>query len=536
MATVPTWPHPASSSSLPLTTCSSPVAAASAPAVTRSRTAANGMGAAMRAYSPLYLGHGAIPTTTSPVVHVAPPQAPMYTAGASPTGAGAVSASSFNTSACLPAASANTSAAAQQAGLNPALAARAQSMGSGMATWGGGAGHSLPWTGCSWGRGVAEDAQQQPLLRPQEKDTALLDSLINSMKRIGPNGLPGFPQRATSAQRNADAVEFEEPCSTPATRSPTQRGQAASGLSICAEPAPSVVPSSNAAPMHAARQPAEVTLSVYYQRAVAFENGRVRTGMGGPNLSIGDKLWKTIVGIYHVGVAVRGVEYTFAMSRGYNSRRLGSPENGVFAHDAARAGPGNVLRESVSLGTTQLSAEQVEEQARDLGEGPFLRKSYNKIHHNCVDFAKVFCNAIGAQEPPSWSYRGANIAKTLGMGDQVQGADDAGDEGADAMQGAIEEASSAGVDHAVRPVQPHLPFAQMHQPVACALPFVPQPQLPQMRPVMAAPALPMQRQLQMQVRPGQVEVHVEVISKSLPAEVRKQIVSTEFDQDNVTEL
>jgi len=361
-----------------------------------------------------------------------------------------------------------------------------------------------------------------------------------------------LPVRSTSAQRTSDVVEFEEPCSTPATRSPTQRGPAPttapSGLSVCAEPAPAAVPlSTSAVPMHAARQPAEVTLDVYYQRAVAFENGRVRTGMRGPALSMAEKAWKDMIGVYHVGVAVRGVEYAFGMSRGYNSRRLGSLENGVFVHEVQRAGPGNVFKQAVGLGTTQLSAEQVEDVARNLGESLFVRTSYNRIHHNCVDFAKHLCKALGAQEPPSWSYRGANIAKTLGMGDQVKGADEAEDEEGGAVMAnsqveAATEVNSAAFDPVAQPLPPQLHFAQTHHPMVGAnLALSPQlqqlQQLPQLQPAVGAHGLPLQHQLQPQVRSCQaVEVPVEVVVKSQPAEAKKHALSTEFDQDNVTEL
>lgn len=170
--------------------------------------------------------------------------------------------------------------------------------------------------------------------------------------------------------------------------------------------------------MQSTRQPAEVNYNVYYQRAVSYDkNGRVSTGMGGPSLGILEKGLKTVMGVYHVGVAVGGVEYTFGMSRGYNTKRLGSDDNGVWVHEPTRAGPGNVFCQTVCLGTTQHSAEQVEQIAIELGEKDFQRSKYNRINHNCTDFARRFCKDLGAsQEPPSWSHRGADLAKMFGWG------------------------------------------------------------------------------------------------------------------------
>jgi hypothetical protein len=162
-----------------------------------------------------------------------------------------------------------------------------------------------------------------------------------------------------------------------------------------------------------------VALSVYWQRPVAFdEQGRVqRSWHGGSQLSWHQKLVKDILGIYHVGVVAYGVEYAFGNSHAPYSRRLGGEAGGVVAHRPGEAGPQNVLKETVEMGTTCLTIDQVELIAKQLSSASYQRHSYQRLQHNCVDFAQGFCACLGvAGELPAWCHRAASTARLMGFG------------------------------------------------------------------------------------------------------------------------
>eukprot|EP00933_Yihiella_yeosuensis_P018107 TRINITY_DN14999_c0_g1_i1.p1 TRINITY_DN14999_c0_g1~~TRINITY_DN14999_c0_g1_i1.p1 ORF type:complete len:174 (-),score=22.34 TRINITY_DN14999_c0_g1_i1:248-769(-) len=137
---------------------------------------------------------------------------------------------------------------------------------------------------------------------------------------------------------------------------------------------------------------------------------------GQPGLAWHRKLLKDALGIYHVSVEVYGVEYAFGNSRAPNSRSLGSTGNGICVHEPRKAGSHNVFKEAVPLGRTKLKPSQIEELATVIGQGDFLKDSYRRIDHNCVDFARRFSQVLEVNEPPSWCHRGASTAKALGLG------------------------------------------------------------------------------------------------------------------------
>lgn len=183
-----------------------------------------------------------------------------------------------------------------------------------------------------------------------------------------------------------------------------------------------------------------LSLNVYFIRSVAFdENGRVqRTAKS--NLTWGRKLVKDVLGIYHVGLEIHGVEYTFGNYHAKNSRRLGSWESGVCAHAPRGAGPRYVFKDSINLGSTLWAAPLVEEAAAKLGSDEFTAGSYDKIQHNCVDFVRSLGNVVGASELPLWCHRAASVARLPKAGvDAVGAAVSAGFE-------SVSELPKAGVD------------------------------------------------------------------------------------------
>lgn len=160
-----------------------------------------------------------------------------------------------------------------------------------------------------------------------------------------------------------------------------------------------------------------VFLNVYWQRGLAYnEQGRALRRLGGEGLSWTGKLLKDTLGVYHVGVEAHGVEYAFGNSRAPGSRQLGGEASGVFAHPPRRPGPRYVFKQAVGLGNTELSAWEVEEHGADLGSCYFPQDSYERVGHNCADFARWLSARLGTDELPMWCYRAAAFARLLGLG------------------------------------------------------------------------------------------------------------------------
>jgi len=163
--------------------------------------------------------------------------------------------------------------------------------------------------------------------------------------------------------------------------------------------------------------PVPVMLNVYWQRNVAFdEHGRAVRRLGGGDLTWGKKFLKDVLGVYHVGIEVHNIEYTFGNYRAPSSRAIGSALSGVCSHEPRRPGPHCVFKQAVPMGTTSIPAGQVEDICASLGDGEWARSSYNRIHHNCVDFSRTLASRLGVSDIPLWCYRGAMTAKLLGLG------------------------------------------------------------------------------------------------------------------------
>lgn len=163
--------------------------------------------------------------------------------------------------------------------------------------------------------------------------------------------------------------------------------------------------------------PVDVILNIYWQRAVQTdEHGRVQRSMYGNELSIGSQWMKDILGVYHVGIEVHSTEYTFGHYRAPGTQQVGDAGSGVFSHEPRRPGPNCVFKKSEVLGSTTVAAGQVADICAALGGDNWSKASYNKIHHNCVDFCKTMGAKLGVGEIPTWCYRGAEVAKMMGYG------------------------------------------------------------------------------------------------------------------------
>merc|ERR1719188_1636600 len=68
------------------------------------------------------------------------------------------------------------------------------------------------------------------------------------------------------------------------------------------------------------------------------------------------------------------------------------------------------------MGSTSKARQQVEALCEEFGNSSWSKASYNRIHHNCVDFSRTLTAELGCEDIPKWCYRGAATAKLLGIG------------------------------------------------------------------------------------------------------------------------
>lgn len=163
--------------------------------------------------------------------------------------------------------------------------------------------------------------------------------------------------------------------------------------------------------------PERVVLNVYFMRRVSLdERGRMqRSSEGAGGFGWGQQLFRSVLGVFHVGVELHGVEYTFGNYHAPQSQQLGTGHSGVFSHRPRRPGPHCLFKEAVELGNTAIAAAGVAEIAEQFGLEAFAQIKYDKIRNNCVDFAECFSAELGVSRPPSWCSRGARLARLLDL-------------------------------------------------------------------------------------------------------------------------
>mmetsp|Transcript_2337 Transcript_2337/g.3876 ORF Transcript_2337/g.3876 Transcript_2337/m.3876 type:complete len:195 (-) Transcript_2337:778-1362(-) len=107
------------------------------------------------------------------------------------------------------------------------------------------------------------------------------------------------------------------------------------------------------------------------------------------------------VGIFHAGVEVYSTEYAY-----------GGHEfdyTGVFATNP-RDAPGQVLfRESVYVGDTDLTQEEVHQVIVKMGQD-YKGNRYHLLQRNCNHFAADVVHRLTGQRQPSWINRAAGLA------------------------------------------------------------------------------------------------------------------------------
>jgi energy-coupling factor transporter ATP-binding protein EcfA2 len=106
-------------------------------------------------------------------------------------------------------------------------------------------------------------------------------------------------------------------------------------------------------------------------------------------------------GVYHAGVEVFGVEWTFGS---------GHPDGGVYPNPPRQSTKGNLVQ-SLPLGPTALTCEEVTQELTRLAvEWPASK--YHLTRSNCVHFCEAFVGVLKCRAIPTWVNR---LAKTGSM-------------------------------------------------------------------------------------------------------------------------
>ncbi|KAI8069292.1 PPPDE putative peptidase domain-containing protein [Gongronella butleri] len=107
------------------------------------------------------------------------------------------------------------------------------------------------------------------------------------------------------------------------------------------------------------------------------------------------------IGIYHSGVEICGKEYCFG---GHEFKDI----TGVFAVEAKVGPPGLLFKQSISIGHTRLSDEQIQQVIHDISK-EYVGPTYNLLTRNCNHFTDEFCHRLTGKHAPSWINRAAKL-------------------------------------------------------------------------------------------------------------------------------
>jgi hypothetical protein len=97
----------------------------------------------------------------------------------------------------------------------------------------------------------------------------------------------------------------------------------------------------------------------------------------------------TGAGAFHAAVEVYGLEWSYSKSSGVYSLRAKSNDHYEF-------------RESIPMGVTYYSPQQVETILQEMGNHDWNHQEYTLLYHNCCHFSDDFCVRLGVGNAPSW--------------------------------------------------------------------------------------------------------------------------------------
>lgn len=106
-------------------------------------------------------------------------------------------------------------------------------------------------------------------------------------------------------------------------------------------------------------------------------------------LGLNDRARELGAGAFHAAVEVYGLEWSYSQSCGVYHLKPRSNDNYEF-------------RESIPMGVTYLSPQQVETLLHQMRKTDWDHEEYTLFYHNCCNFADDFCTRLGVGHIPSW--------------------------------------------------------------------------------------------------------------------------------------
>eukprot|EP00929_Paragymnodinium_shiwhaense_P091649 TRINITY_DN51551_c0_g2_i1.p1 TRINITY_DN51551_c0_g2~~TRINITY_DN51551_c0_g2_i1.p1 ORF type:complete len:200 (-),score=39.21 TRINITY_DN51551_c0_g2_i1:53-652(-) len=118
-------------------------------------------------------------------------------------------------------------------------------------------------------------------------------------------------------------------------------------------------------------------------------------------------------GVYHVGIEVHGVEYTFEKKLDSEFRTV--CETGV-SFDKPKANTAYSHREALPLGYTRRSESEVQQIVTHMA-AKWSSEDYDILHCNCCHFCDAFSKQLGVQESPPWLKSAAQMGSQVLLSD-----------------------------------------------------------------------------------------------------------------------
>eukprot|EP00904_Undaria_pinnatifida_P010204 jgi/Undpi1/6313/HiC_scaffold_20.g08796.m1 len=135
--------------------------------------------------------------------------------------------------------------------------------------------------------------------------------------------------------------------------------------------------------------------------------------------------------MYHSGVEIGGVEYTFS-------------EAGIGQHPPRRvAAEGCAYKTTEVLGNFIGSLPEVRRILNEMREGAFAEGAYDVVRKNCNNFCDEFVFALVGKRIPSWVNRAATLGTWAGLGERKGSAAAGSRQGAAAATGRLQSTASA---------------------------------------------------------------------------------------------
>jgi len=107
-------------------------------------------------------------------------------------------------------------------------------------------------------------------------------------------------------------------------------------------------------------------------------------------------------GVFHVGVEIDGVEWSY----GYSERGTG------VSCDFPKMDRCHHFRETIKMDVSDVTLSEFDQLIRELKQ-EYVGNEYHLFKRNCCHFADDLCHRLKVGEIPSWVYRLANVGELL---------------------------------------------------------------------------------------------------------------------------